>query len=1191
MRTAAIALVAVGLIAGMAPVALPSAPGGDSKVVFGRDIRPLLSDRCFVCHGPDEAKRKAKLRLDTPEGATAAREDGQPIVPGDPDASLMWQRINMHEAEEIMPPPDSGRKPLDERERALIRQWIAGGAQYEPHWSFVPPTQPAVPELSSAQSDWVRGPIDAFVAVNAAEHGLQMSPQADPATLCRRAFLDLTGLPPTPDELQRFLSDSAPNAYEKLIDRLLFEEPYATRYAERMAVPWMDLARYADTAGIHMDAGRTAWPWRDWVLDALRQNMPFDQFVIEQLAGDLGEHPDPAQVIASGFNRMHVTSDEGGAIAEEYLVEYAVDRTNTTGVAFLGLSLGCARCHDHKFDPVSQSDYYGLLSFFNNIEEPGLYSQVPDAKRALEPFFEVPNAALEGDRARLRQEIAAIELARQAGSPEDEAQARAFAQSLRTEAMLDWSVPTVVEANSEGGATLTPQADGSLLASGAVSADDTFTLRLRTNATNLRAISLDALSDASLPAGRIGRAGNGNAILDLVEVEATSVVDPAKRVSVPLIWAWADIEQPDGPFQAVGALRGGEGRVWAPNAHLQPGDRHLVFIADGPFGFEGGTQLTVKLHFDSVYDQHSLGRVRVAVSPMDSAMLARLPVALSEWNLIGPYMADKSEQLYSTAFGPEGDSAIEYGKDYAGQKWRHAPGVIDGAVANLAQGVDCEYVGRTICAPTAREMEVLLGSDDGIQVYLNESLVHENRTERGALLDQDRVTLQLNAGPNTLVCKVVNTGGAGGFAYRAPNSETQLMSQDVAFLTPSMPAVDAQATSLWRQNHSPVWRAQTAQLNTVESQVKNLEGQFVKTMVMSERPMARPTFVLNRGQYDQPDANRPAERKIPVALGLLGNRPTNRLGLAQWLVSSENPLLARVSANRFWEVLFGVGIVSTSEDFGLQGAYPTNAPLLDWLALKFMSSGWNVKELIRTIVTSSTYRQSSVRTPELASLDPSNVYLSCFPRQRLSAEQIRDQALAVSGLLVERLGGPSVKPYEPEGLWQEVAMPQSNTRVYEQDMGDALWRRSLYTYWKRASPPPAMLAFDVPVRESCAPRRANTNTPMQALVLWNDPQLVEAARNLAERVLLDPQLADDSQRLAWLMLATTGMRLSDELRGELLRALAGFRSEFLVEPQRAEQLVAIGESERDLAVPVPELAAWTLISNTLLSSDAAIVKD
>jgi len=1164
----------------------------DGEIRFGRDIRPILSDRCFQCHGPDRAKRQVGLRLDSFEGATAPRPDGAAIVPGSPERSVLLARIHDADPDVVMPPPDSGKRPLSDDERALLTRWIEAGAPYDAHWSFLPPK---ASEHGLAKADqaaaWGRTPIDQFILHRWQSAGIAPGPEADRATLARRVFLDLTGLPPTDRELAAHLADERPDAYERLVAMLLEEEPYVTRYAERMAVPWLDLARYADTCGIHMDAGRQIWPWRDWVLKAYRSNMPYDRFVIEQLAGDLIPGATQDQVIASGFNRNHVTTDEGGAIPEEYLVEYWVDRTNTTASVFLGLTMGCARCHDHKFDPVTTDDYYSMLAFFNSIKEPGLYSQVSDPNRALEPAMTLTDPRVDATLLELANQRTQAITVRDEGAEKDRGLLDSFLERWRSKDGIAWTRPVVERAISVGGATLTAQDDGSVLASGTNPDFDEHIITLRLPEAGVRLIALEALPDQSF-GGRVGRSPNGNAALNSISAEAVSLADPSVRTPVRFVWAWASHEQPNEDFRAVNALDAADDRQWALDGHAHGQGRVAYFLTEAPIGFATGTQLELKLGYQSPYAQHSIGRVRVHVAPADDRVLAQLPIATSDWYLSDVFGSGSLDGALAE-HGPGREVRFNRHAKFGNGGWRHAPGIREGQVVGLAEGVGAEYIARQVFAPTARTLGLSLGSDDRIMVWRNGEQVHANNTDRAAAPDQDRITVELPAGESQLVFKIVNTGGRGAFYARSDRPDAVLASTDLGLLMPDPTVHDGAVQSArdsWLGQHSPRYREAAQQVASIDQRIERVKAESPQTMVMNELDAPRDTYVLMRGSYTAPDTNRKVTRDIPKVLGAWPEElPRNRLGLAQWIVSDRNPLTARVTVNRAWELLFGRGLVRTSEDFGLQGDLPTHPELLDWLAIEFRQSGWDVRELVRLMVTSSTYRLSSRTRPEVASFDADNRLLSWYPRQRLAAEQIRDQALFVGGLLVEKLGGRSVKPYQPEGLWQEVAMPQSNTRNYESGTGDDLWRRSIYTYWKRAVPPPSLLTFDAPTREFCTTRRMSTNTPLQALVLWNDPQFVEAARAAAARVLAEP--GTDAARMRMLFVRATAHEPWTGLLERLLKDLDLYRARFARSTDDAMKLVAVGEHPAGRTLEPVELAAWTMVANAILASDPVIVKD
>ena len=1181
--------VAVATAIALLPTPLGQAHFG--PVHYDRDVRPILAEHCLTCHGPDAEKRKSALRLDDRADATRPRDDGAAIVPFDPRASAVWKRVSSPDPEVQMPPPSDARHTLSPEQLATLRQWIEEGALYEPHWSFTRVTRPETP--ASPHGAPSAKPIDSFVRAALDAASMTPSPAADARTLARRLYLDLTGLPPTPAESDAFVHDSAPDARERLVDRLLTEEPYRTRHAQRMAVPWLDLARYADTSGLHTDAGRSNWAWRDWVIEALRANQPYDQFVIEQLAGDLLPSPSREQLIASGFHRNHVTSDEGGAINEEYLLEYAVDRVTTTSAAFLGLSLQCARCHDHKFDPFPMTDFYSMIAFFNSIEEPGVYSQIASPTRSFEPSIDVPSAEQSTAIAALDAEISTLAAQRDETHPEDDSLFVSYCESMAGPQGISWVTTNPIEAGSSGGATMTIEPDRSVAASGANPATDTHTVTLDTDGTGLRVIALEALESPGRNDGRIGRAQNGNAILDSIVVEAISIAAPSRVEQVPLAWAWADVEQSNDDFRATNALVAGDGRVWAPDSHMAPGRRTLLFASAAPFGFEGGTRLRVRLGYDSIYGQHVLGRVRLTAGAASEDFVARLPCASSAWYIAGPWQTMSGEDPYATLRGPETASAFDRSQRFGEYLWRYAPAVMEAEPVGLAQGAGVEFLAREIFAPSARTAELSLGSDDGIVVYLNGARVHEHRIDRAVAPDQERVSLSLNAGANVLVCKVVNTGGLGGFFHRAiPGEGVLARSLIPAALESSMVREEVRAAmrSVWRDEALPRVAALSTAIKAKTAARDKTKGDIAQSMVMKERAAPMATFVHTRGAYDKADPARPVARAVPAVLGTLAaDAPRNRLGLAQWLVSRENPLTARVAMNRLWCQFFGRGLVRSEDDFGLRGEWPTHPELLDWLAVEFMESGWDMQHMERLIATSDTYGQESDVRPESLARDPENRLLSYFPRQRLAAEQVRDQALYIAGLLRERTGGPSVKTYQPSGLWEEVSMPQSNTRTHMRGEGDDLWRRSLYTYWKRAVPPPSLLTFDAPSREYCVTRRMTTNTPLQALVLWNDEQFVEAARAAAARVMRLP--GDDADRLSQLFQRCVGTIPGVSTMALLAQALQAHRSRYAEGEADASSLIEVGEAPVDPTLDRRELAAWTLVASSILCSDAALVKD
>ena len=1182
--------VGVAVMAGLGePPNAGTATVAEAPVSFSRDIRPILADRCFKCHGPDEAARsESGVRFDTYEGATALDEWGRsPIVPGDPDASLMIARLTAEDADDRMPPPESKLSVTDEEIR-LIEQWIADGAEYEGHWAFQAPVRPALPRVEL--SDWPRNEIDAFILAQLEQRGIAPSPEADRETLIRRVSLDLTGLPPTPEEIDAFLADDEPGAYERVVDRLL----ESRHYGERLAMYWLDVARYADTNGYHHDNYRTMWPWRDWVIASFNSNKPFDRFVTEQLAGDLLPDATLEMRIATGFCRNHPISDEGGAIEQEYLTEYAADRVETVSTALLGLTMQCARCHDHKYDPVTQEDYFGLFAFFNSVEERGVPARLEGVEQgAFAPYVAAPTEEQQAELARLAEAITAARAQVDEPIPGLLEQQEAWEHAIRASAGIEWAESEIVSTQAREGATLEVLDDDSILASGENPAKDIHDIVLRTDRTDLRLLRLDVLMDERMPLGRAGRAHNGNAVMSGVEIEAVSVADPELRERVELSYAWADYEQPNGDFDAHNVLRPDDSLGWAIGAHLENEPRTLFVVAAEPFGFDGGTDVHVTLRYESRYSEHTFGRVKLALASVDE-LRPLLPTVFRDWRLAGPFPAASANEAFETAFGPEEASFIDFDQRFGEIGWGAKPEYVDGTPYTFGGERSAFYLGRTIFAPVERTYETSLGSDDALQVYLNGEELLSNNTRRGVAPDQESLSITLRPGENTLVLKVVNDGGPAGFYFKAtPASEEPMTLAPLALMPRELrsDAASAEIDSAYRLEVSPEYQRRVTALAEVEAARTTLESDLPNVMIMKELPEARETYVLTRGAYDAPDKERPVNREAPQILGHLDDDDRrDRLGLANWLFEDEHPLTARVAVNRLWQVIYGVGIVRTSEDFGVQGEWPSHPELLDWLAVEFRESGWDIKAMLRLIVTSSTYRQSSAHRPELYEIDPENRLLARGQRSRLSAELVRDNALAASGLLVRDIGGPSVRPYQPEGLWRERAMLTSNTRIFERDTGEDLYRRGLYTFWKRSAPPPQMATFDAPEREFCVVRRGATSTPLQALVLLNDETYVEIARALAQRAMREASWEDDpvgcvvrAFRLA------TGRRPSHDEVAILQRtyesALAG------LDEADAMELLSYGEAPVDESFAPTELAAMTMVASVILNLDETITKD
>ncbi|MFI4859199.1 MAG: PSD1 and planctomycete cytochrome C domain-containing protein [Phycisphaerales bacterium JB063] len=1165
---------------------------------FGRDIRPILSDNCYFCHGPDSAiaDEAGGLRLDSYEEATAHGDHAKAaIIPGDPDNSPLMRRILSTNPNTVMPPPESHRT-VTPAEAELLRRWIASGAEYTGHWAFESPQRPALPEVQD--TSWGENEIDTFILAELERQGLTPSPRADKATLIRRVTLDLTGLPPTPEEVDAFLSDDSPDAYEKVVDRLL-DSP---RYGERMASIWLDLARYGDTNGFHHDHHRTMWPWRDWVVKAYNENKPIDQFFIEQLAGDLLPGATREQVLASGFNRNHNINDEGGALDPEYRVEAVADRVETTAAVFMALTFNCCRCHDHKYDPFTQEDYFSLFAYFNSVEERGVYGANPNST-AYPPSMMYGTPQTEAAIAQAQGRLDAIMA--QAESPEAGiAQEQAdWQRELFASAGIRWVDTPLTDAASSDGATLTQQPDGSVLATGTNPASDSHTYTFHTDATGLRLLRLDALADPSM-GNRIGRMSNGNAVISGIEVVVTSSADPAQTQTVAFDWAWASFEQPNGDFDIFNAVNS-DGDGWAVGGHLNTDPRTALFVASEAFGYEGGSEIKVTLHYRSRYSNHALGRVKLAFAQAQRVDLANLfPTVTRDWFLAGPYTEADYNTAYRTAHGPESVPYVSPHLGFGNGKPRltHQPSFIDGNVHGLQSPQSAFYIARSIFSPIERQLDLMLGSDDGLRVYLNGEEVHANDVQRGPAAATDPLTITLRPGENTLVLKIINGAGQGSFYYqnetqsRSPGHESPLA---LVGADDRLPALRSRFDDQWRRSHSPAYRALMEQAGEVQQEIDALNAQRAPVLIMKELPEPTPTYVLHRGEYSSPitedhetgEPLPPLDRHPPTRLGteLPEGSPNNRLGFARWLTKPDHPLTARVHVNRNWAMLFGTGIVKTSEDFGNQADWPSHPELLDWLAVEFVDSGWDQKQLLRLILTSATYQQSAVVAPEAFAADPGNRLLAYFPRQRLSAEMIRDQALFASGLLVETMGGPSVKPYQPAGLWREVSIPSSNTRNFVRDNGDNLYRRSLYTYWKRTAPSPQMAAFDAPTREFCVIDRGATNTPLQALVLWNDEQYLEAARLLATRTLAEREGTD--ARLTRLYRLCNGEAPGDAKLTVLRNALSRFLERYAESPDDAQQLLGYGEAPLPETYDPAELAAWTMIASAVLSLDETIVRD
>ncbi len=963
-------------------------------VEFNRDIRPILAKNCLLCHGPDASQRKADLRLDVAE---IARKSA--IRPGKPDQSELIDRITSDDPDLKMPPADSG-KELTGDEIALLKQWIREGARYEAHWSFISPQRPLLPRVKTV----VRGmtTIDRFLLRKLEEQGLTFAKEASREALIRRASLDLTGLPPSPKEVDAFLRDRSSRAWERAIDRLLASD----RYGEHMARFWMDAARYADTNGYQYDLEREQWVWRDWVIHAFNTNMPFDQFTVEQLAGDLLPGATDQQKLATGFHRNHPITIEGGVIDEEYRTEYVIDRVVTTSTVWMGLTMLCGRCHDHKYDPVTQREFYQFFAFFNQVPEKGNGGFTPKLQVA---------SPLQGDEVkRVSDQLAAAEAQFQKLTSGISRQTDDWEKQVTDEVTNQWTIVVPADRRSSGGATLTVQPDQSILA-------------------------IEALTDKSFLGGRTGRGSNGNFVLSEFQLAASAKGSPETFEAVKIATAQADYSQRN---YGIGlAIDGKIDRTgWAVDGNTKFENRVAVFTPSEPIRQAVTSRIRIQMHH-RYGGNHHIGRFRLS--------LAAKPV--------------------------------------------------------ISVPPDVTAIAQTAAAKrTAQQKTRLL-----------EYLISRFGSEKL------RSSLR----------KVV------------------------------------------------VLRRQRRELDKTPA-----------TMVMADMAQPRKTHILFRGEYDKPreevSAGTPAAL-LPMPRGA----PKNRLGLARWLTMKQHPLTARVAVNRLWAQIFGTGIVETVQDFGTQGAWPSHPELLDWLAVAFVESGWDMKALLKQILMSKAYRQESRIDPKsrLLSIDPDNRWLGRGPRLRLDAEVIRDSALAASGLLTERLGGPSVFPYHPKGLWQEINNRPGYSRFYTQSKGADLYRRSLYTFWKRTVPPPSMSAFDAPEREFCVVDRSRTNTPLQAIVMLHDPQFVEAARYLGRRILMEAGPSDDERIIYGFRLCTARRPTSAE-RAILQRILNQRRKQYRADPKAAEKLLTVGDSRVNDNTPLEERAAWTTVGRVLLNLSEFLTK-
>lgn len=1000
------------------------------QVGYNRQIRPLLSDKCFLCHGPDQGSRKAGLRLDQRESALK-----KAIVPGKPEDSELIRRILADDPHDVMPPPET-HKSLSPEEKELLRAWIAEGAEYEPHWAYLPPVKPEVPAGTNA--------VDYLVRERLARLGLQPSPEADRRTLARRLYFDLIGLPPSPAEVAAFEQDTSPDACQTLVERLL-SSPH---YGERMAISWLDAARYADTIGYHSDNPRNVWPYRDYVIRAFNRNKPFDQFTREQIAGDLLPDSGQEQKVGSAFNRLLLSTEEGGAQPKDYEYRMLTDRVRAVGSVWLGQTFGCAACHDHKFDPITMKDFYSLGAVFADIKEPII--------GAREPGMVVPSESQTAELERLQAEAARLKTAYtnldSRVQPEFEAWRKNLANALEQERL--WTVLTPAEASASEGVKLTPTSEGGLLAVGKNPDKDTYQLTFTNLPTRLTALRLDALPHDSLPAKGPGRAGNGNFVVTEIVLRIRN--DQGTETTLALKGARADIEQ-------SAAAEGNPYGAWTAAAAID-GD------AKGPgFGW------------------------------------AILP---------------------------------ETGKPH--------------------------HLLLELATP------VQLGPQDRLQVEIRQNLGNGNHT-LGHFKLLACADPQLAAAP----------------APWPPAADL------VALISPPADQADSAQARLFSRfkETTPSLQADRAAIAKAEKAAADYEGQLPRCLVTVSTEEKRTVHILPRGDFLKETNGPIVQAALPAYLlsksAAPAEGPITRLELANWLVARENPLTARVTVNRLWKQFFGLGLSRVLDDLGSQGETPPNQALLDWLACEFMDSGWDVKHIVRILVTSYAYRQVSTPSAELAARDPYNREIACQGRWRLDAELVRDTALSLAGALNLAIGGASVKPYQPPGYWENLNFP---TRTYEASTGPDQFRRGLYTWWQRSYLHPSLLAFDAPTREECAAERNRSNIPQQALVLLNDPTYVEASRAFGMRILKEagPQ---PRERVAWAWRQALARDPADAEMQNLLDLQSRMQAEYAANGDAAAAFLKVGEIPVPEGISQPELAAWSQVARVILNLHETITRN
>ena len=1180
-----------------------------APIDFDRDIRPILSNHCFQCHGPDEKHRKGGLRFDRKEDAFAQRNGVAAIVAGDVERSALVYHILSDDAEELMPPIEAN-KPLSAAQQQLLVRWIKDGALWSEHWSFVSPMASELPLV--ADNAWVQDPIDRFVLAKLDREGLLPNEQADRRTLLRRVTLDLTGMPPTIDELHEFLADSEPDAYERAVNRLLATDAYG----EHMARYWLDAARYGDTHGLHLDNYREMWPYRDWVVRAFRDNLSFDRFIVDQLAGDLLAEPTQDQRIASGFNRCHITTSEGGSINEEVYVRNVIDRVSTAGTIFLGLTVGCAVCHDHKFDPISQREFYQLFAFFNNLDgspldgnskvhepvlkiksliqaaefaefdagidqleqraidavagiqytEPAEVDLPERVRRKRQEIIwiddDLPDgASIEGDGLVWVEDVEHVHTGRRAMKRQSAGNQQHYFRnadqklrigpddSLFAWIYLDPNDPPeeiMLQWNDDGAAGWQHRAFWGANKIGY--GKDRSTERWRMGELP----TLGAWTRLEVPAAVVGLHGGsvvhgvaftqfgGTCFWDTIGIATSSSQAPEDYV-------WIDDEVPDGAKQQ------GDGRKW--------------YWVDG----KGKRQPKPFRGLRSLHRSGSgLGQ--------DFFTDVAVPLRVHEGDRLFVYVwldAQATPTSVQLQFHVNGswEHRVRWGAAAHGNGRQGGADFVAGGIPAAGEWVRLEVGIKDVDLSSGDVIDGWAFTKVGGSIYWDCAGVHTYEPPSNEHLHSLKKWQRVAAGN-------ANT----------PDSIRKILAvADVDRSAEQQAAVRAYYLRNVHAGSRAIFAPIQSEIDAIKAQRTALEAQVPTTLIMKERSTPKDAFILKRGLYDQ--KGEMVVRATPAALPAMDASLTrDRLGFANWLIAEDQPLTARVTVNRFWQQLFGNGIVKTSEDFGNQGERPTHPKLLDYLAIRFVESGWDVKALMKQMVMTATYKQSVDVHSDALQQDPDNRWFARGPRYRLDGEVLRDQALMLSGLLVRTVGGPGVKPPQPAGLWRAVGYSSSNTARFKADQEhEKVHRRSLYTFWKRTAPPPQMTTFDAPSREECRVRRERTNTPLQALLLMNDPQYVEAARCFAERILAIGG-ADDAARIAWaLEAATCHVPGAADVR-EVMNFLEVERKVFAADIDAAKQLVAIGVVKPSVANAVEELAAWTMVANLILNLDAVLTK-